>query len=133
MTSPFTQFRRSWTAFWGTTYTCEVAPVEDYFLSKLSDNGLSATILADLGPLGDAFAALEPGRVRKLGRDYVLRPVLWPSGRFHPKTYLFGNKNAGVLLVGSGNAGISGVMYGRELFSQMPGWMTSSNPLAIAL
>lgn len=118
MIAPYEHFRRTWTAFWGTTYTCEVAPFEEHFLSKLSESGLSATLLADLTCLDEAFAAIENGRLRRVGKDYVLRPVYWRSGAFHPKTFLFGNQHGGVLLIGSGNAGIGGLMRGREVFSQ---------------
>jgi hypothetical protein len=116
--APYEHFRRTWTAFWGTTYTCEVAPFEEHFLSKLSESGLSATLLADLTCLDEAFAAIEYGRLRRVGKDYVLRPVYWRTGAFHPKTFLFGNQHGGVLLIGSGNAGIGGLMRGREVFSQ---------------
>src|SRR5205807_1096785 len=48
----------------------------------------------------------------------LLRPVLLGSGAFHPKTYLLGNANEGVLLVGSGNLTLGGIERGREVFAR---------------
>ena len=56
-------------------------------------------------------------RLRRANRDYLLRPVLFGTGAFHPKTYLLGNASEGVLLVGSGNLTMGGVERGREVFS----------------
>ena len=68
---------------------------------------------AELGALAEAWSALMEtaglSRVRRINRDYLLRPVAWHGHSFHPKTYLFGNENSGALLVGSGNADLQGI------------------------
>jgi hypothetical protein len=114
-------FNRRWSVLWCTTYTCDVIAFEEYFLNQLGDPPLNMTILADFQAHARGLAAIDDqgnrGRMRRLGKDYLLRGVAWPTGAFHPKTYLFGNQDAGLLLVGSGNAGLDGLLRGHELFS----------------
>jgi hypothetical protein len=114
-------FRKGWSVFWATTYDCEVVAFDEYFLGQLRHGGLNATILADHRALSETWRALTDagmlGRVRRVNRDFLLRQVSWHARAFHPKTYLFGNEEGGTLVVGSGNAGVSGLGIGHEVFS----------------
>jgi len=93
---------------------------DEYLFRRLGEPPLSATILVDAG--GHARLWTSGGdvlrRLRRANRDYLLRPVLAGTGAFHPKTYLLGNVNEGVLLVGSGNLTMPGVERGREVFTR---------------
>jgi hypothetical protein len=113
-------FNGRWTSFFATSYSIELEFFDEYLFRRLGDPPLSATILADAGSHarlwttgGDTLR-----RLRRANRDYLLRPVLLGSGAFHPKTYLLGNANEGVLLVGSGNLTLPGVERGREVFAR---------------
>src|SRR2546423_6367221 len=97
-------FNGRWTSFFATTYSIELEFFDEYLFRRLGDPPLSATILADAGSHarlwttgGDALRRLRPAN-----RDYLLRPVLFGSGTFHPKSYFLGNANARILPVGSG-------------------------------
>lgn len=113
-------FNGRWTSFFATTYSIELEFFDEYLFRRLGDPPLSATVLADAGSHarlwttgGDALR-----RLRRVNRDYLLRPVLLGSGAFHPKTYLLGNAEEGVLLVGSGNLTLPGIERGREVFAR---------------
>jgi hypothetical protein len=113
-------FNGRWTSFFATTYSVELEFFDEYLFRRLGEPPLSATILADAGTHarlwttgGDVLR-----RLRRANRDYLLRPVLFGTGAFHPKTYLLGNKTEGTLLVGSGNLTLGGVERGREVFTE---------------
>jgi hypothetical protein len=114
-------FNQRWSVLWATTYTYGVTGFDEYFLGQLRRDGLNVTILADHGALADMWAALQETsgspRLQRVNRDYLLRPVAWHGASFHPKTYLFGNEAGGRLLVGSGNADLSGLVAGYEVFA----------------
>jgi hypothetical protein len=113
-------FSGRWTSFFATTYSIELEFFDEYLFRRLGEPPLSATILADAG----THARLWTGggdllrRLRRANRDYLLRPVLFGTGAFHPKTYLLANASEGVLLVGSGNLTLGGVERGREVFTE---------------
>src|SRR5260370_26382188 len=95
-------FNRNWSVLWATTYTCGVVAFDEYFLGQLRPDDLNVTILADLGALTEAWSAIEEtsglSRLRRLNRTYLLRSVAWHGHAFHPKTYLFRNEHAALLL-----------------------------------
>jgi hypothetical protein len=111
---------RRWTSFFATTYSIELEFFDEYLFRRLGDPPLSATILTDAGPHARLWtsSADETRRLRRANRDYLLRPVLFGTGVFHPKTYFLGNASEGRLLVGSGNLTMAGVERGREVFSE---------------
>jgi hypothetical protein len=113
-------FNGRWTSFFATTYSVELEFFDEYLFRRLGDPPLSGTILADAGSHARLWTAGGDTlrRLRRANRDYLLRPVLLGSGAFHPKTYLLGNANEGVLLVGSGNLTLAGVERGREVFAR---------------
>jgi hypothetical protein len=125
-------FHRQLSVFWATTYECDVVAFDEYFLGQLRPDDLNATILADHRASSKAWKALidteQTARLRRLNRDYLLRPVAWYSQSFHPKTYLFANEQMGTLLVGSGNATLAGLAHGHEVFSAF----RSSDPIGLA-
>jgi hypothetical protein len=114
------RFRGSWDAFWATTYSFEPELYDGFLFRRLGQPPLNATVLADFGCLTGLFAQDigRPGQLLRANRDYLLRGVAPTGGAFHPKTYFFGNRRHGRLLVGSGNLTLSGVEQGHELFSQ---------------
>jgi hypothetical protein len=119
-------FNGRWTSFFATTYSIELEFFDEYLFRRLGEPPLNATVLTDAG----AHARLWTGgddparRLRRANRDYLLRPVLFGTGTFHPKTCLLGNTREGVLLIGSGNLTMSGVERGHEVFSTF----RSTNP-----
>lgn len=112
------EFQGRWEVFWATTYSLELELFEEYLFRRLGDPPLNATVLADfyrLSRLWDAHAGDELRRLQRANRDYLLRGVA-PGGAFHPKTYFFGNRTDGALLVGSGNLTLKGIEEGHEVF-----------------
>ncbi|MBI4322565.1 MAG: hypothetical protein HY675_29085 [Chloroflexi bacterium] len=115
-----TNFQGRRTVFWATSYTFDMRMFDDFWLPRLGDPPLNATLLIDARRLADVWAEIPPEdewRVRRANLDYLLRGVDVPGWSFHPKTYLFGDKRDGVLLVGSGNLGLNGLEEGNECFS----------------
>ncbi len=114
-------FHRQLSVFWATTYECDIMAFDEYFLGQLRQDELNVTILADHRALSEAWNALidtgQTVRLRRVNRDYLLRPISWYGQSFHPKTYFFANEQAGTLLVGSGNATLAGLINGHEVFS----------------
>ena len=112
-------FNGRWTSFFATTYSIELEFFDEYLFRRLGEPPLNATVLTDAGTHARLWTSGDDHtrRLRRANRDYLLRPVLFGTGAFHPKTYLFGNASEGVLLVGSGNLTMSGVERGREVFS----------------
>jgi hypothetical protein len=112
-------FNGRWTSFFATTYSMELEFFDEYLFRRLGEPPLNATVLADAGKHAGLWSGGDDQtrRLRRANRDYLLRPVLFGTGAFHPKTYMFGNASEGVLLVGSGNLTMSGVERGREVFS----------------
>lgn|SRR6266566_1181155 len=113
-------FKARWQVFWATTYTFEPRDFEDFLLFRLGQPPLNATVLADFRRLQVVYdSAARQGEgwsMRRINSDYLVRGVPWPTGAFHPKTYFMGDKSQGVLLVGSGNLGLSGLDGGKEVF-----------------
>lgn len=111
-------FEGRWTTFWATTYTFDLAFFDQYLFRRLGDPPLSANILVDHDRLSSVWedSQTEAWRLRRVNRDYLVRGIRVPHGRFHPKTYFFANKDRGVLLVGSGNLGMRGLADGNEVF-----------------
>ena len=112
-------FNGRWSSFFATTYSIELEFFDEYLFRRLGEPPLNATVLTDAGTHARLWISGDDQtrRLRRANRDYLLRPVLFGTGAFHPKTYLFGNASEGVLLVGSGNLTMSGVERGREVFS----------------
>jgi hypothetical protein len=108
------------TVFWATTYTFDVEAFESHLLPQLGGAPLNATVLADQSRLEADWAQLaacgELFQLGRAGRQYLLRGVEWPH-RFHPKTYFFGRPDSGVLVVGSGNCGLNGLLNGNEVMA----------------
>jgi len=97
-------FSGRWTSFFATAYSIELEFFDEYLFRRLGEAPLNATVLTDAGTHGRLWTSGDPARrLRRANRDYLLRPVLFGVGAFHPKTFLFGNSREGVLLVGSGN------------------------------
>jgi hypothetical protein len=113
-------FNGRWTSFFATTYSVELEFFDEYLFRRLGEPPLSATILADARTHARLWATGGDvlRRLRRVNRDYLLRPVLFGTGAFHPKTYLLGNATEGTLLVGSGNLTLGGVERGHEVFTQ---------------
>jgi hypothetical protein len=119
-------FNGRWTSFFTTTYSIELEFFDEYLFRRLGEPPLNATVLIDAGTHARLWTSGgdQTRRLRRANRDYLLRPVLFGKGAFHPKTYLLGNASEGILLVGSGNLTLSGVERGREVFSAL----RSTNP-----
>lgn len=127
MTKPIQLFNGRWSVFWATTFSFEFQLFDEYLFRRLGDPPLNATILMDescADTTWDSIPADEPWRLRKVNHDYLVRGISFGTGRFHPKTYFFANEREGVLLVGSGNLGRSGLDRGNEVFSRFD----SGNP-----
>lgn len=112
-------FNGRWTSFFATTYSIELEFFDEYLFRRLGEPPLNATVLTDAGAHARLWTSGDDPtrRLRRANRDYLLRPVLFGTGAFHPKTYLLANASEGILLVGSGNLTLSGVERGREVFS----------------
>ncbi len=113
-------FQHRWTVFWATTYTFELPMFDSFWFPRLGEPPLNVTILVDARRLAATWSLLPPdetSRLQRANRQYLIRGVPVPGGAFHPKTYVFGNGQEGVLLVGSGNLGLHGLEDGQELFS----------------
>ncbi len=114
-------FRRGWRHVWISTFTVGVVEMEDYLLNQLGEPPIEVTVLADADRLQRQFLELvdseQVERLSRVGAQYVLRGIR-AGQRFHPKTYFFGNAKRGALLVGSGNAGLSGLLNGAEVFAR---------------
>ena len=113
-------FNSRWTSFFATTYSIELEFFDEYLFRRLGEPPLNSTILIDAGTHARLWTngGDQARRLRRVNRDYLLRPVLFGHGAFHPKTYLMGNVSEGRLLVGSGNLTLAGVERGREVFSE---------------
>lgn len=114
-------FIAKWHVFWATTYSFEMNMFEEFWLRRLGDPPLNATILVDFDRLShrwEQFALDEEWRLKRANRDYLVRGIRAGNGAFHPKTYFFGNERDGVLLAGSGNLTLAGLDRGREVFSR---------------
>ena len=124
-------FSQRWSVLWATTYQYDVVGFDEYFIGLLRRDGLNVTILGDHGALAgmweDQRLTVGSPRLQRVNRDYLLRPVAWHSAAFHPKTYLFGNEAGGRLLVGSGNADLSGLVAGHEVFASF----SSDDPVGL--
>jgi hypothetical protein len=114
------RFRGSWDAVWATTYSFEPELFDEFLFRRLGQPPLNVTVLTDFNRLARLFADAdsEQARLLRANRDYLLRGVSPTNGAFHPKTYFFGNRRRGRLLVGSGNLTLPGLEQGHELFSQ---------------
>lgn len=112
-------FTGRWRSFFATTYSVELEFFDEYLFRRLGEPPLNATVLTDAGTHARLWTGGDDQmrRLRRANRDYLLRPVLFGTGAFHPKTYLLGNDSEGVLLVGSGNLTMSGLERGHEVFS----------------
>ena len=112
---------RRWTSFFATTYSIELEFFDEYLFRRLGEPPLNATVLIDAGKHAQLWTngGDRARRLRRANRDYLLRPVLFGTGAFHPKTYLLGNASEGRLLVGSGNLTMAGMERGREVFSEI--------------
>jgi hypothetical protein len=119
-------FNGRWTSFFATTYSIELEFFDEYLFRRLGEPPLNAVVLSDAGAHARLWTSSDDParRLRRANRDYLLRPVLFGTGAFHPKTYLLANASEGVLLVGSGNLTMSGIERGREVFSAF----RSTNP-----
>lgn len=118
---PASLFSSKWTVFWATTYSFELEIFDEYLLRRLGDPPLNATILADFDAVASNWESIDIGeawRLKRVNRDYLLRPISMTGGRFHPKTYLLANEKEGNLLVGSGNMSLSGLEEGHEVFTR---------------
>lgn len=116
---PAALFTPRWEVFWGTTYSFELELFDEYLFRRLGDPPLNATVLVDFATLARTWGGIQPGeewRVQRVNRIYLVRSAGRPQGRFHPKTYFFGNATEGTLLVGSGNLSLSGLEEGKEIF-----------------
>jgi hypothetical protein len=113
-------FNGRWTSFFATTYSVELEFFDEYLFRRLGEPPLAATILVDAGTHARLWTTGGDvvRRLRRANRDYLLRPVLFGTGAFHPKTYLLGNATEGTLLVGSGNLTMGGIEQGHEVFTQ---------------
>lgn len=118
---PIQLFNGRWSVFWATTFSFEFNLFDEYLFRRLGEPPLNATILLDescADATWDSIPVDEPWRLRRVNHDYLVRGVAFGTGRFHPKTYFFANEREGVLLVGSGNLGRSGLDRGNEVFSR---------------
>ena len=118
---PAALFTPRWEVFWGTTYSFELELFDEYLFRRLGDPPLNATVLVDFATLARTWGGIQPGeewRVQRVNRLYLVRSAGRPQGRFHPKTYFFGNAKEGPLLVGSGNLSLHGLEEGKEVFSR---------------
>jgi len=109
-----------WECFFATTYTFELELFDAYLFRRLGDAPVNATVLCDFHRLTRRLADIAPEDARlmqRANRDYLLRGIHF-GGAFHPKTYFFGGRKRGVLLVGSGNLSLRGIEQGREVFSR---------------
>lgn len=110
-----------WRVCWATTFTFEPAFFEAFLLRRLGDPPFNAVVLGDAQRLAETWGGLGPHdtwRVPGLNRRYLVRGVS-AGGAFHAKTILLGNEKRGVLLVGSGNLGLSGLERGDEVFARI--------------
>lgn len=113
-------FRGGYEALWATTYTFEPGLFDEFLFRRLGDPPLNVNILVDADRMGRIWEewADQPWRLHRVNRDYLVRSVRWPGGAFHPKTLFFADRSGGVLLVGSGNLGLRGLIEGKEVFCQ---------------
>jgi hypothetical protein len=124
-------FTNRWTVFWATTYTVEFGMFDEFWLPRLGEPPVNATILVDFDRLAEAWSSIEghdAWRVKRVNRDYLVRGVRIGRGSFHPKTYFFGGQRDGVLLVGSGNFGLAGLEQGCETFCSFDSREESDRP-----
>lgn len=114
------EFTGRWTICWVTTFTFEPAFFESFLLKRLGDPPLNVAVIADFSKLTELWAQVDAHElnVRAANRRYLVRGAAIAGGAFHPKTILIANKSDGVLFVGSGNLGLSGVEQGREVFTR---------------
>lgn len=118
---PAALFTPRWEVFWATTYSFELELFDEYLFRRLGEPPLNATVLVDFATLARTWGGIEAGeewRVQRVNRLYLVRSAGRPQGRFHPKTYFFGNAKEGTLLVGSGNLSLPGLEEGKEVFSR---------------
>jgi hypothetical protein len=98
-----------WSHVFFTTYAMSLSFVEAVMLEALSRSRSkpgAMTILVDAFGLKSALS--ETG-ARKIGRDYLVEPVLVKNGIFHPKIGVLGSPNDEIhLIVGSGNLTFGG-------------------------
>jgi hypothetical protein len=114
-------FRPGTRAFWGTTYALELTLFDQYLLRQLGGPPLNAVVLADHWKLSQMWDRLDVDQhylARQANRLYLLRGVqLAGGGAFHPKTFLFAQRDEATLVVGSGNLTRSGLDAGKEVFT----------------
>jgi len=98
------------------TFTFEARFFEDYCLEKftaLSGNN-NISVCTDKATYRKIALAPESQRPKQLNIRYLLSAIE-TKGRFHPKLYLFTNKNSGRLIIGSCNFTRSGITSNAEL------------------
>ena len=119
-----------WRACWATTFTFEPAFFEAFLLRRLGDPPFNVVVLGDLQRLAKTWEEIGPHdswRVPGLNQKYLVRGVSLPGRAFHAKTILLGNDKRGVLLVGSGNLGLTGLERGHEVYTRLDSDADSSS------
>ena len=122
-------------AFWATTYNLGLALFNEYLLRRLGDPPLNVVVLADRRCIDETLASIPPERldlIAPVNRRWLLRPVQFGTGRFHPKSYLVLTPRTAKLLVGSGNLSTNGLDAGREVFTVFSSGTASGDAAILA-
>jgi hypothetical protein len=109
------------------TYGADLAFLESFLLRRMARQITNRVLLVDAGQLHKAIT-LGHG-FRRLNRTYATAPI-HSSRSFHPKLLLLTGPESGRLLVGSGNASISGYTGPGEAFTQYDWTPEAPNDLA---
>jgi len=113
-------FRQRYSVFVATSYTFDLQMFDEFWLPRLGESPLNATLLIDANQLARVWEEIplaEEWRARRANADYLVRGVNLGGWSFHPKTYLFGEEKSGILVVGSGNLSLKGLEEGHEVFA----------------
>lgn len=108
-------YHESWEHAVILTYTHDLIFFEREILRRLRENGCrNICVIVDQEAHLDTFK--DYGSIKLLGKDYVIQTIR--AGMvFHPKIYLFVNKEQCKVLIGSGNLTMPGFFTNKEVFS----------------
>lgn len=97
-------------------YNVDLLVYDKLIRRRLASAGvMSQVVFCDGTPYAAALEGVDA--VSRLGRAYSVTPVR-VQGAFHPKAYLLLGRRSGMLVLGSGNASLGGLVRNAEVFGR---------------
>lgn len=116
---PVALFTRNCQALWATTYSVDLALLNEFLFPQLGDPPVNLSVLVDHDRLAETLSRTrDADALAAVNRDWLLRGVGHGAGAFHPKSYLAVSGSQATLLIGSGNLTTDGLGAGKEVFTR---------------